>query len=147
MSFLCLSIGQANWVYSNDDQRRVYRNCKLHDSHGNGFCIRTCAYYCFFVFQIVTLPISSNSVHQSKLCTIGQQVWQAKAPLMVNCHEWCVQVYTNPWVMCTGLYNLTKVRPLFTLSHRGPDNSPLLIVFNANVIILTNQLLPSCNWK
>ena len=25
--------------------------------------------------------------------------------------------------------NLTKVRPLFTLSHRGSDNSPLLIVF------------------
>ena len=27
--------------------------------------------------------------------------------------------------------NLTKVRPLFTLSHRGYDNSPLLIVFSA----------------
>ena len=25
--------------------------------------------------------------------------------------------------------NLTKVRPLFTLSHRGSDNSPLQIVF------------------
>ena len=25
--------------------------------------------------------------------------------------------------------NLTKVRPLFTLLHRGSDNSPLLIVF------------------
>ena len=30
--------------------------------------------------------------------------------------------------------NLTKVRPLFTLSHRGSDNSPLLIVFSANYI-------------
>ena len=28
--------------------------------------------------------------------------------------------------------NLTKVRPLFTLSHRGSDNSRLLIVFSAN---------------
>ena len=30
--------------------------------------------------------------------------------------------------------NLTKVRPLFTLSHRGSDNSRLLIVFSANNI-------------
>ena len=30
--------------------------------------------------------------------------------------------------------NLTKVRPLFTLSHRGSDNSPLVIVFSANNI-------------
>ena len=30
--------------------------------------------------------------------------------------------------------NLTKVRPLFTLSHRGSDNSRLLIVFSANDI-------------
>ena len=32
------------------------------------------------------------------------------------------------------LDNLTKVRPLFTLSHRGTDNSWLLIVFSANNI-------------
>ena len=30
--------------------------------------------------------------------------------------------------------NPFKVRPLFTLSHRGSDNSPLLIVFSANNI-------------
>ena len=30
--------------------------------------------------------------------------------------------------------NLTKVRPLFTLLHRGSDNSPLLIVFNPKYI-------------
>ena len=30
--------------------------------------------------------------------------------------------------------NLTKVRPLFTLSQRGSDNSRLLIVFSANNI-------------
>ena len=30
--------------------------------------------------------------------------------------------------------NLTKFRSLFTLSHRGSDNSPLLIVFSANYI-------------
>ena len=30
--------------------------------------------------------------------------------------------------------NLTKVKPLFTLSHRGSDNTQLLIVFSANYI-------------
>ena len=30
------------------------------------------------------------------------------------------------------LRNLTKFRPLFTLSHRGSNNSPLMIVFSAN---------------
>ena len=30
--------------------------------------------------------------------------------------------------------NLTKVGPLFTPSHRGSDNSPLLIMFSANSI-------------
>ena len=30
--------------------------------------------------------------------------------------------------------NLAKVRPLLTLSHRGSENSPLLIVFSANYI-------------
>ena len=35
--------------------------------------------------------------------------------------------------------NLTKVRPLFTLSHRGSDNSPLLIVLTANYIDQSNR--------
>ena len=30
--------------------------------------------------------------------------------------------------------NLAKVRPLLTLSHRGSENFPLLIVFSANYI-------------
>ena len=29
--------------------------------------------------------------------------------------------------------NLTKVRPLFTLSQRGSDNSPLVIVFGGTL--------------
>ena len=37
--------------------------------------------------------------------------------------------------------NLTKVRPLFTLSQKGSDNSPLLIVFSAK--ILTNEIVTS----
>ena len=44
-------------------------------------------------------------------------------------------------------YNLTKFRPLFTLSHRGSDNSPLLIVFSANYIdqsIITFMPLKVC---
>ena len=35
--------------------------------------------------------------------------------------------------------NLTEVRPLFTLLHRGSDNSPLLIVFSANYIDQSNR--------
>ena len=35
-------------------------------------------------------------------------------------------------------HNLTKVRPLNTLLHRGSDNSPLLIVFSANYIDQSN---------
>ena len=34
--------------------------------------------------------------------------------------------------------NLTKFRPLLTLSHRGSDNSPLLIVFGGNYIDQSN---------
>ena len=37
-----------------------------------------------------------------------------------------------------GINNLPKVRPLFTISHRGSDNSPLLIVFNDNYIDQSN---------
>ena len=31
---------QTNLVYSNDDQWRVYLNCKFHDSRGRGTCSR-----------------------------------------------------------------------------------------------------------
>ena len=41
---------------------------------------------------------------------------------------------------------LTKVRPLFTLSHRGSDESPLLIVFSANYIDQLNCDLYSTTW-
>ena len=34
----------------------------------------------------------------------------------------------------TILLDLTQVRPLYTLSRRGSDNSALLIVFSANYI-------------
>ena len=34
--------------------------------------------------------------------------------------------------------NLTKVRPLFTLLHRGSENSPLMLVFSANYIDQSN---------
>ena len=40
------------------------------------------------------------------------------------------------------IYNLTKVRPLFTLSHRGSDNSPLMnFVFAYCAMISTNQIV------
>ena len=36
--------------------------------------------------------------------------------------------------LCKSTFNLTKVRPPFSLSHRGFDSSPLLIVFSADYI-------------
>ena len=36
------------------------------------------------------------------------------------------------------MVNLAKVRPLLTLSHRGYENSPLLIVFSANYFDQSN---------
>ena len=39
-SSLLLSIDQTNWIYSNDDQERVYQNCKFHDPQGKG-CFAT----------------------------------------------------------------------------------------------------------
>ena len=65
-----------------------------------------------------------------------------------NIHNGVVFFFSSPelkaWtfliVYCTSKYtfhvliNLTKVRPLFTLSHRGSNNSPLLIMFSANYI-------------
>ena len=42
------------------------------------------------------------------------------------------------WVLYLN-FNLTKVGPLFTLLHRGSNNSPLLIVFSANYIVQLNR--------
>ena len=42
--------------------------------------------------------------------------------------------------------NLTEVRPLFSLSHKGSDSSPLLIVFSANNIDQFNCDLYSDSW-
>ena len=44
------------------------------------------------------------------------------------------EIQTNTLQHTTCLYNLTKVRSLFTPSHRGSGNSPLLIMFSANYI-------------
>ena len=43
-------------------------------------------------------------------------------------------LYMYPKIYGWTTINLTRVRPLLTLSHRGSDNSPLLIVFSANNI-------------
>ena len=56
--------------------------------------------------------------------------WSIVAVFDINFHS-------GSWICCfiflTKL-SLYKVRPLFTLSHRGSENSPLLIVFSANYI-------------
>ena len=40
---------------------------------------------------------------------------------------------------CSPVNNLTKVRPLFKLSHGGYDNCPLLIVFSDTYIDQSNR--------
>ena len=40
------------------------------------------------------------------------------------------------WCISYQYTNLTKVRPLFTLSYRGSDNSPLLVVFKGTLFEL-----------
>ena len=37
-------IDQTNYVYSDDDQGRVYQNCKLYDPRGRGSCARVLPY-------------------------------------------------------------------------------------------------------
>ena len=41
-SSLLPGIDQINQVCSNDDQERVYQNCKFHDPLGRGSCARGC---------------------------------------------------------------------------------------------------------
>ena len=43
-SSLFSGIDQTNQVYSNDDQGRVYQNCKFHDPWGRGSCARVWQY-------------------------------------------------------------------------------------------------------
>ena len=51
----------------------------------------------------------------------------------------------NPIMLCPRI-NLTKVRPLFSLSHRESVNSPLLIMFSANYIN-KSIVIHLCDWK
>ena len=70
-----------------------------------------------------------------------------------NCFDNYLHDYTDLYegvITSIYFYNLTKVRPLVTLSHRGSDNSPLLIVFKWTlydlclciycIMISTNQI-------
>ena len=45
----------------------------------------------------------------------------------------------NGTLIFNSLLKLTKVRPLFTLLHRGSDNYPILIVLSANYIHQSNR--------
>ena len=49
------------------------------------------------------------------------------------CEENETNTVESSCIVCRGS-NLTHVRPLFTLTHRRSDNSPLLIVFSVNYI-------------
>ena len=78
--------------------------------------------YFFQIFKIATIKITMatfNNLLLQNRWTSSNQTWHRRA------YKWIqVRAVVRRW-----RYNLTKVRPLFTLSHRGSDNSPLLIVF------------------
>ena len=84
----------------------------------------------------------------------GRPRWRYQRPGGNNTQKVCKYTCTLHWIyvylsVIAVKRNLIKVRPLFTLSHRGSDNSPLLIVFkwtlyilcmNDVVMISTNQI-------
>ena len=53
------------------------------------------------------------------------------------------KIWKNPVIWVKKIPNLTNVRPLFTLSHRGSDNSRLLIVFKKALYELCSLLIVS----
>ena len=80
-------IGQTYWVKSNDDQGRVYQNCKFHDSRGGSFClfVRVSRPTREFLIYMETSPLSvKGSKFWPMLCTNGH--W---AGVFVTCHTYC----------------------------------------------------------
>ena len=101
-SSLLMGIDQTNWVYSNDNEGRVYQNCKFHDPRGKDSCARAWPYksYSENAFIIISLKIlfsipgsdmanflninarwglhifSSSFQHRS-LCRVDLLAWQA----------------------------------------------------------------------
>ena len=67
------------------------------------------SYFCFFLLSIFVISFSSCSF----------------SPFLHFFVKFCIW----PTLLELKPLNLTKVRPLFTLLHRGSDNSPLLIMF------------------
>ena len=66
-----------------------------------------------------------------QILTFARHSWSLSSEGSLSCHTYCDTGHL--------FINLTEVRPLFTLSHRGSDNSPLLIVFSANYIDQSNR--------
>ena len=52
---------------------------------------------------------------------------------------WYANMSPSDKTLVDSLCILTKVKPLFTLLHRGSDSSPLLFVFSANYIDRSNR--------
>ena len=52
-------IDQTNQVCSNDDQGRVYQNCKFHDPRGRGSCARVWPYKLYSENALFFLKSSS----------------------------------------------------------------------------------------
>ena len=52
---------QTNLVYSNDNQGRVYQNCKFHDPRGRGSCARAWPYKSYSENDIQILALLTRS--------------------------------------------------------------------------------------
>ena len=77
-----------------------------------------------------TLTTPTSPTPRSEACTGPRGTWTATQPSATS-QTTCTG---TEGLLSTWESNLTKVRPQFTLSHRGSDNSRLLIVFSANNI-------------
>ena len=98
--------------------------------------------FCIKNILVLIKIIANEKIRTSTCNTDGSQVITKISN--IHLHSWTVDPYTKPsWLTFSILqiwisFNLTKVRPPFTLSHSGSDNSPLLIVFSANYIDQSN---------
>ena len=89
--------------------------------------------------------ISINQLQEWKLLP-APRMFLYKFEVLFFCHILWQYEYMFAITYIWPSPNLTKPRSLFTLSHRGSDNSPLLIVFKWTlyelrcIMILTNQI-------
>ena len=60
ISSLLPCMDKKNKIYSNDDQGRVFQNCKFHDPGGRGSCVRVWSYKSYSKKNALILLKSSS---------------------------------------------------------------------------------------